>query len=55
MLTTDMHSLGIIHTDLKPDNIVVKYSDTTVVQWLDPLSGFHDKVRPCFVTGVAGY
>lgn len=40
----DLHSLGIIHTDLKLDNVAVKYSETTTVRWLDPLTGFQDKV-----------
>lgn len=43
--SSDLHSLGIIHADLKLDNIAVKYPETTTIQWLDPLTGFHDKVN----------
>ncbi|OSC96186.1 kinase-like protein, partial [Trametes coccinea BRFM310] len=38
-----LHSLGIVHTDLKPDNIGVKCGDTVRVQWLDVLTGYHKK------------
>ncbi|KAI0359242.1 kinase-like protein, partial [Trametes cingulata] len=38
-----LHSLGIAHTDIKLDNIAVKYGDAVNVQWLDPLTGFREK------------
>ncbi|KAI9065713.1 kinase-like protein [Trametes sanguinea] len=38
-----LHSLQVAHTDIKLDNIALKLQDTAKVQWLDPLSGFHDK------------
>ncbi|KAJ8473924.1 hypothetical protein ONZ51_g7563 [Trametes cubensis] len=38
-----LHSLGIIHTDIKLDNIAVKCADVTTVKWLDVLTGYHDK------------
>ena len=39
----DLHTLGIIHTDLKPDNVALRSSKTVNIQWLDPVTGFHDK------------
>ncbi|KAI0359117.1 kinase-like protein [Trametes cingulata] len=38
-----LHSLGIAHTDIKLDNIALKYGDTVNVQWLDPTTGFQEK------------
>ncbi|KAI0740116.1 kinase-like domain-containing protein [Earliella scabrosa] len=38
-----LHTLGIIHTDLKPDNVALRSSKTVNIQWLDPVTGFHDK------------
>ncbi|KAI1792828.1 kinase-like protein [Ganoderma leucocontextum] len=38
-----LHSLGIIHTDLKLDNIAVRDQATTTISWLNPLTGFEDK------------
>ncbi|KAI9057841.1 kinase-like protein, partial [Trametes sanguinea] len=38
-----LHSLGIAHTDMKPDNIGIKCGDTVNVQWLDVLNGYHKK------------
>ena len=42
----DLHSLGIIHTDLKLDNIAVRDQATTTVRWLSRQTGFEDKVCP---------
>nr|VWO96853.1 Protein kinase domain-containing protein [Ganoderma boninense] len=38
-----LHSLGIIHADLKLDNIAVRDQTTTTIRWLNPLTGFEDK------------
>ncbi|KAH9853256.1 kinase-like domain-containing protein, partial [Lenzites betulinus] len=38
-----LHSLGIIHADLKPDNIGVRSQATTVVKHFIPQAGFVDK------------
>ena len=41
----DLHSVGIIHADIKLNNIALKRADTVNIQWLDPSTGFHEKVR----------
>ncbi|KAI9057435.1 kinase-like protein [Trametes sanguinea] len=38
-----LHSLGIIHTDIKPDNIAIRRADTAVVQRLDETGAFRSK------------
>ncbi|PIL26214.1 hypothetical protein GSI_11969 [Ganoderma sinense ZZ0214-1] len=38
-----LHSLGIIHTDLKLDNIAVRDQATTTIRWLSPQTGFEEK------------
>ncbi|KAI0348960.1 kinase-like protein [Trametes cingulata] len=38
-----LHTIGIIHTDLKPDNIAFAHPATTEVQWLDVSTGYHSK------------
>ncbi|OSD06155.1 kinase-like protein [Trametes coccinea BRFM310] len=38
-----LHSLHIVHTDIKLDNIGLKLQDTVKIQWLDPATGFLDK------------
>ncbi|KAI1789219.1 kinase-like protein [Ganoderma leucocontextum] len=38
-----LHSLGIIHTDLKLDNIAVRDQATTTIRWLSPVAGFEEK------------
>ena len=40
----DLHSVGIVHADIKLNNIALKCADTVTVRWLDPSTGFHDKV-----------
>ena len=42
---TDLHSVGIVHADIKLNNIALKRMDTVNIQWLDPSTGFHEKVR----------
>ena len=37
---TDLHTLGIIHADLKPDNIAIKCSATVSLRYFDPVDGF---------------
>ncbi|KAH9848700.1 kinase-like protein [Lenzites betulinus] len=38
-----LHSLGIVHTDIKLDNIGLRFQDTVRVRWLDPAGGFEEK------------
>ncbi|KAI0683367.1 kinase-like protein [Cerioporus squamosus] len=38
-----LHSVGITHSDLKPDNIALKCADTTSIRWLDTITGYHNK------------
>ncbi|KAI0713858.1 kinase-like domain-containing protein, partial [Earliella scabrosa] len=35
-----LHSLGIIHTDVKPNNIGLKWSETAGLMYLDPTYGY---------------
>lgn len=42
---TDLHSLGIIHTDIKPDNIALRRADAVEVRRLDEIGVYHTKVR----------
>ncbi|KAL7281165.1 hypothetical protein ACG7TL_004473 [Trametes sanguinea] len=38
-----LHSIGVAHTDIKPDNIALRAHDTAKIFWLDPITGFHEK------------
>ncbi|EIW53406.1 kinase-like protein [Trametes versicolor FP-101664 SS1] len=38
-----LHSLGIVHTDIKLENIALKVQDAAKIRWLDPTAGFQDK------------
>ncbi|EIW63235.1 kinase-like protein [Trametes versicolor FP-101664 SS1] len=38
-----LHSLNIVHTDIKLDNVALRVRDTVNVRWLDPTAGFQDK------------
>ncbi|KAI9061813.1 kinase-like protein [Trametes sanguinea] len=38
-----LHSIGIVHTDIKPDNVAFRMRDTVKVRWLDTMTGFHEK------------
>ncbi|KAI9062912.1 kinase-like protein [Trametes sanguinea] len=38
-----LHSLKIVHTDIKLDNIALRAQDTVKISWLDPVTGFHEK------------
>ncbi|KAI0324868.1 kinase-like protein, partial [Cubamyces sp. BRFM 1775] len=38
-----LHSMKLVHTDIKLDNIALRCHDTVRVRWLDPLTGFHEK------------
>ncbi|KAH9895269.1 kinase-like domain-containing protein [Cubamyces lactineus] len=38
-----LHSLRLVHTDLKPDNVAIRHGDTVAVHWLDGSCGFHSK------------
>ncbi|KAI9062000.1 kinase-like protein [Trametes sanguinea] len=38
-----LHSLGIAHTDIKPDNIALRCQDIATIHWLEPVTGFHEK------------
>ena len=43
-ICTDLHSVGIVHADIKLNNVALKCSNTVNIQWLDPSTGFHEKV-----------
>lgn len=46
----DLHSLGIVHTDIKPDNIVFKNTAVVTVRELHPEQGYKPKVgRICLL------
>ncbi|KAH9854427.1 kinase-like protein [Lenzites betulinus] len=38
-----LHSLGIVHGDVKPDNVALKIGDVTTIRWLDGNNGFNEK------------
>ncbi|KAI9056618.1 kinase-like protein [Trametes sanguinea] len=38
-----LHSLNIVHTDIKLDNIALRAQDAVNVSWLDPVTGFQEK------------
>lgn len=40
-----MHRAGIIHTDVKPDNIVLVSGDLVTVREVNKSGSFTDKVR----------
>ena len=44
MSLLDLHSLGIVHTDVKPDNIVFKNIGVVSMRELDVEVGFKPKV-----------
>lgn len=41
--SVDLHSLNIVHTDIKLENIALKSVDTVKIRWLDPMAGFDEK------------
>ena len=41
----DLHSLGLIHTDVKLDNIAIKSNKTVALNYFDPSHGFLKRVR----------
>ncbi len=45
VLNLDLHSIGIVHADIKPDNIVFKSSAVVNLLPLDVGGGFKSKVR----------
>lgn len=46
--SSDLHSLGIVHTDIKLENIALKVQDAAKIRWLDPTAGFQDKVESIY-------
>ncbi|KAI0716609.1 kinase-like protein [Earliella scabrosa] len=40
-----LHSMGLIHTDIKPNNIGLKSGDAVLTKYMDSTIGFHDTLR----------
>ncbi|KAI9069266.1 kinase-like protein [Trametes sanguinea] len=38
-----LHTIDVIHTDIKLDNIALRSQDTVKICWLDPMTGFQEK------------